>query len=77
MIVHCGLSVLSFNGEKWSTLYQNLTVNVQDHQMRKQQSCIKENIHVLLLWRSHYQKGKGCICDPIARFNPTTFCTRP
>ena len=45
--------------------------------MLKQQSCIKENIHVLLLWRSHYQKWKGGICDPIARFNPTTLCTRP
>jgi hypothetical protein len=28
MIVHCELSVLNFNGEKWSTLYQNLTANV-------------------------------------------------
>jgi hypothetical protein len=65
MIVHCGLSVLNFNGV------------IQDHQMLKQQSCIKENIHVLLLWRSHYQKWKGGICDPIARFNPTTLCTRP
>jgi len=22
-------------------------------------------------------RGKGCIWDPIDRFNPATFCTRP
>jgi hypothetical protein len=31
---------------------------IQDDQMLKQQSCIKENIHVLLLWRSHHQEGR-------------------
>ena len=31
---------------------------IQDDQMLKQQSGINENIHVLLLWRSHYQEGR-------------------
>ena len=33
--------------------------------MLKQQSCIKENIHVLLLWRSHYQEGRVAFGIPL------------
>jgi hypothetical protein len=32
---------------------------IQDDQMLKQQSCIKENIHVLLLWRSLNRNESG------------------
>jgi hypothetical protein len=33
--------------------------------MLKQQSGIKENIHVLLLWRSHYQEGRVVFGIPL------------
>ena len=33
--------------------------------MLKQQSCIKEHIHVLLLWRSHYQEGRVTLGIPL------------
>jgi len=33
--------------------------------MLKQQSCIKENIHVLQLWRSHYQEGRVAFGIPL------------
>ena len=33
--------------------------------MLKQQSCIKENIHGLLLWRSHYQEGRVTLGIPL------------
>ena len=33
--------------------------------MLKQQSCMKENIHVLLLWRSHYQEGRVAFGIPL------------
>ena len=38
---------------------------IQDDQMLKQQSCMKENIHVLLLWRSHYQEGRVAFGIPL------------
>jgi hypothetical protein len=38
---------------------------IKDDQMLKQQSCIKENIHVLLLWRSHYQEGRVAFVIPL------------
>jgi hypothetical protein len=33
--------------------------------MLKQQLGIKENIHVLLLWRSHYQEGRVAFGIPL------------
>ena len=33
--------------------------------MLKQQSCMKKNIHVLLLWRSHYQEGRVALGIPL------------
>jgi hypothetical protein len=33
--------------------------------MLKQESGIKENIHVLLLWRSYYQEGRVAFGIPL------------
>ena len=41
--------------------------------MLKQQSGIKQNIHVLMLWRSHYQEGRVAFGIPLIVLTLTHF----
>jgi hypothetical protein len=50
MIVHCGPSVLDFNGEKWSTLYQ--TYNVYYIPVQLSDSILKVILHIIV-YASH------------------------